>query len=115
MVSCYIDIKGEPKLKKTIVNGEICFFINGFNISYSPLKGEYRVCSKSNSGESFLLRMIECEKEFFLICSNGDIEDIVFSIFGLRHNIYLVYIDGKKAVDFDVFGRHVKEKCSEKK
>lgn len=102
-------------MKKTIINGEICFFVNGVDIRYTPLSGEYRVFLDKNPKNHFLLKMLHCEDGVFLFCVDGDIEDIVFSIFGLRHNIYFVCMDGKKAVDFDIFGNYVKEKCSEKK
>lgn len=102
-------------MKKTIINGEICFFVNSFDIRYSPLSGEYRVFCKNNPEKFFLLKMMEFDGGVFLVCENDDIEDVIFSIFGLRHNIYFIDIMGERAVDFNVFGRYIKEKCSEKK
>lgn len=102
-------------MKNIILNGEICFFINGFDIRYSPLTGGYRLSLEKESGVEYELKMFSYKGNSFLICCNGNIEDIIFKIFGLRHNIYMVDIEGVMAVDFDVFGKYVKANCSEKK
>jgi len=80
------------------------------SVRYYPVKGSYIITLKRHG--VFLLEMLVRDGKHFLRCTNNDIEDLLFYIFGLRNKVSVLDVDGTSAVDFDVFGLNLKNKMS---